>query len=259
MLEKQGELVPGNARIRPHPDHARAGRLVLFDMDDTLFDHALTSQEALRALRRREPSLVRKPLAELWRAYSRLLEEAHPAVVAGEISVDESRILRFQRLIEFCGGTATRAKGRELSLQYRGLYRKLRRPVPGAHRLLERVHPRAIVGVVSNNRVAEQEEKVAFLQFGPLIDFMVISEGAGVAKPDPKIFEMALFRASVPPENSVMIGDSWENDVLGARAAGIRAVWFNRFGAPAPEPLEVPVVTSFRRPLEVERVLLGPR
>jgi FMN phosphatase YigB (HAD superfamily) len=33
-----------------------------------------------------------------------------------------------------------------------------------------------------------------------------------------------------------MVGDSWENDVLGARAAGIRAVWLNRRGVLIPDP-----------------------
>ena len=34
----------------------------------------------------------------------------------------------------------------------------------------------------------------------------------------------------------VMVGDSWAADVLGARAAGIRAIWFNPDCAPSPEP-----------------------
>jgi len=43
-----------------------------------------------------------------------------------------------------------------------------------------------------------------------------------------------------------MIGDAWETDIAGARAAGIRPVWFNRFGAPSPDPsvTEVHSLTS---------------
>ena len=33
-----------------------------------------------------------------------------------------------------------------------------------------------------------------------------------------------------------MIGDAWGTDIEGARAAGIRPVWFNRFGAASPDP-----------------------
>ena len=233
------------------------GSVVLFDMDDTIFDHALTSQAALRELRRTEPPLRSRSVVALWQEYSRLLEEAHPAVLSGAITVEESRIRRFAKLVSFAGGPSDRANAERLSKRYRALYRQFRRPVPGVRGLLERIHRRVTVGVVTNNQVAEQEEKLAFLGVDRTIDFMIVSEAAGVAKPDPRIFELALERAHAPPERSVMIGDSWENDILGARSAGIRAVWFNRFARPRPAPLEVAEVESFRRPAEVERILLG--
>lgn len=231
---------------------------MLFDMDDTIFDHALTSRAALARLQRSEGALRSRSLSDLWHEYSRLLEEAHPAVVAGRITVAESRVQRFSTLLEFCGSRPIREEGARLSSLYRSFYRELRRPVPGVRGLLERVHRRARVGVVSNNQAAEQDEKLAFLRLTALVDFMIISEAVGVSKPDPRIFGLALERGGTGPENAVMIGDSWENDVLGARAAGIRAVWFNRFGAERPAPIDVAEVDSFRRPAAVERVLLGP-
>lgn len=239
-------------------DRQDSPALVLFDLDDTIFDHAFTSQAALARLRSTEPSLRGPSLPGLWQEYSRLLEEAHPAVVAGRVSVDEARIGRFSRLLAFCGADPTREEGVRLSKLYRSIYRELRRPVPGVRGVLERVHRRATVGVVSNNQVAEQDEKLAFLDLTSLVDFMIISEAAGVAKPDPRIFELALERGESSPDHAVMLGDSWENDVLGARAAGIRAVWFNRFAAHRPTPIEVDEIDSFRRPAAVERLLLGP-
>jgi len=243
--------------VRSEREGPHDASLVLFDLDDTIFDHALTSRAALGRLQRTEPGLRSRDLDEVWREYCRLLEEAHPEVVAGRVTVDESRIERFGRLLAYCGAAAPREEGARLSKEYRGFYRALRRPVPGARALLERIHRRATVGVVSNNQVAEQDEKLAYLGLTPLIDFMIISEAAGVAKPDPRIFELALERGRSAPESAVMIGDSWANDVLGARSAGIRAVWFNRFGAARPDPIEVAEVDSYRRPAAVERILLG--
>ena len=63
-----------------------------------------------------------------------------------------------------------------------------------------------------------------------------MSEDAGVSKPDPGIFMMALDALGTPPAEAVMVGDSWSADVIGARAAGIRAVWFNPHRLPSPEP-----------------------
>ena len=67
-----------------------------------------------------------------------------------------------------------------------------------------------------------------------LVDDVVSSRDVGVAKPDPFFYRAALLRAGPrrrPPagrERAVMVGDSWANDVEGARRAGLRAVWFNR-------------------------------
>jgi HAD superfamily hydrolase (TIGR01549 family) len=231
---------------------------VLFDMDDTIFDHALTCRAALRELRRSEQFLQRRGLDAVWREYSRLLEAVHPDVLAGLRTPDDARTERFRLLATFCGTRITREEAEALSRSYRSHYQGLRRAVPGAKKLLERLHRRTFVGVVTNNQVAEQEEKLAYLGLRDLVDLLVVSEGVGTAKPDPRIFEVVLDGAGVGPSDAVMLGDSWENDVLGARATGIRAVWFNRFGQLNPEPEVVMEIRSLRDPFEVERVLSGP-
>lgn len=237
---------------------SRLPRTILFDLDDTIFDHALTSRAALRELRSAEPIFRGRSLIELWKEYGRLLEEAHPQVLAGRVSIDQARTERFRRLAEFCGGRITEPEALSLSRRYRSRYQNLRRAVPGAPELLQRLHGRAAIGIVTNNQVAEQDEKLAYLGIRDLVDFMVISEGVGVAKPDPRIFEIALERGRSTPEEAVMLGDSWASDVLGARAAGIRPVWFNRFRLPSPEPRSVREVSSLRPAPSVERVLAIP-
>ncbi|HEX8648890.1 MAG TPA: HAD-IA family hydrolase [Thermoleophilaceae bacterium] len=63
-----------------------------------------------------------------------------------------------------------------------------------------------------------------------LVDEAVSSAEAGAAKPDPRAFEAALKAAGCGPEEAVHVGDSEENDVAGARAAGIRPVLLRRDG-----------------------------
>jgi putative hydrolase of the HAD superfamily len=66
------------------------------------------------------------------------------------------------------------------------------------------------------------------------VDAVVTSAEAGVAKPDPAIFERALDLAGAVADEAVHVGDSLDNDVAGARAAGIRPVLVARDGdAPA--------------------------
>ena len=69
----------------------------------------------------------------------------------------------------------------------------------------------------------------------PLVDAVVISAELGVAKPDPAIFRAALDRLGAGPDGALHVGDSLEDDVAGARAAGLEAVLVARNGAPAPE------------------------
>ncbi len=226
-------------------------------MDDTIFDHALTCRDALRAVRAAHPYFRRITLDTMWTEYSRLLEEEHPAILAGTVGPDVVRAERFRRLAARCGRTLSDREAARLSRAYRRQYQAKRRGIPGAKRLLERLHGRTVIGIVTNNQVGEQETKLSFLGIRPLVDFMVVSEGVGVAKPDPRIFRIALDRAAAEPAQTVMVGDSWFSDVVGARSAGIRPVWFNRFHRPRPQPIPVAQVDSFRASRRVESALAG--
>lgn len=57
------------------------------------------------------------------------------------------------------------------------------------------------------------------------IDLVVASAEAGVAKPDPAIFRIALARAGCEAAEAVMIGDRLDNDIAPAKAVGMRTVW----------------------------------
>jgi putative hydrolase of the HAD superfamily len=62
-------------------------------------------------------------------------------------------------------------------------------------------------------------------------DVLAVSQTVGAEKPDPALFLHALGALGVAPERAVHVGDRWENDVLGARAAGLTAWFLDRDGA----------------------------
>lgn len=70
--------------------------------------------------------------------------------------------------------------------------------------------------------------QLASLGLGGLLDAVVTSAEAGVRKPDPEIFRVALRRLQCPPERALFVGDSLEVDIAGGRAAGIRSVLLDR-------------------------------
>jgi HAD superfamily hydrolase (TIGR01549 family) len=221
-------------------------RLVLFDMDDTLFDHSLTCRAALRQIRAEESGFRTWPLEELWGEYRRLLDSQSPKLSAAPRVYADLRAERFRRLGVLCGWTMGRSRAAELSARYREIYQRVRRPVPGAVALVRRVAQHARVGMVTNNEYREQEEKLEFLGVRDLVDPLVVSVRERVAKPDPRIFRIALDRARARPRETVMVGDSWTNDVLGARNVGIRPIWFNRFELAPPTRHRVEQLRSFR-------------
>lgn len=83
------------------------------------------------------------------------------------------------------------------------------------------------LGVVSNwdTRLRAISEGIGLDR---LVDFVVISAEVGFRKPDPRIFEEALRRAGVPAGEAVHVGDLPEEDVEGARRAGLGAFLIDR-------------------------------
>lgn len=68
------------------------------------------------------------------------------------------------------------------------------------------------------------------LELTPHVDCLLDSCEEGVEKPDPRLFEIALERSGAKAETTVHVGDIYQVDVVGARAAGIRAVLLDAAG-----------------------------
>lgn len=204
-------------------------KVILFDLDDTLYDHAHSSREGLRAIQAHHDALVSIPLEVLVKEFRAVLEATHLRVLAGDLSPDEARVERLQAILRRHQYEPSAAEILDLVECYRRAYVTGQRPVPGSARVLKGLRSLgAGIGIVTNNFTEEQWKKLRICSLDSLIDFMVTAESVGVAKPHPAIFRAALNRAGVPPCESVMVGDSWDADVMGARKLGLSAVWFNR-------------------------------
>lgn len=78
--------------------------------------------------------------------------------------------------------------------------------------------------VVVSNANGRMRAALDRVGLGPHVDLVIDSHEEGVEKPDPRIFRRALERAGARPESTVHVGDLFHTDVVGARAAGLRAV-----------------------------------
>jgi putative hydrolase of the HAD superfamily len=97
--------------------------------------------------------------------------------------------------------------------------------LPHARETLLALRQRYKLVLLTNGASCLQREKLAASGIGDLLDHVVVSGDLGVGKPDTRIFLTALVEARVGPAEAVMVGDSAERDIEGARRTGIAAIW----------------------------------
>lgn len=120
-----------------------------------------------------------------------------------------------------------------------------RRPIEPMVALVRELRARGAAIVAVSNSEGHLADLLAEIELAPLFDTIIDSARVGVAKPDPRIFEIALERLGSPePELAIHVGDSWAADVEGARAAGWKAIWYrSRSGSPGSDAT-VPIATN---------------
>ncbi|CAE6950961.1 MULTISPECIES: HAD family hydrolase [Pseudomonas] len=201
-------------------------KLITFDLDDTLWDVTPVMQDAETALRNwlvmYAPKLGAVPVEHLWAIRNRLLE-AEPGL-KHRLSELRRRIL----LNALCGAGYPASEAKALAETGFQVFLAARHQVElfaEVHPTLEALASRYKLGVITNGNA-----DVRRLGLADYFQFALCAEDLGVGKPDPKPFEEALRLAGVAPEHAVHIGDHQSDDIGGAKAAGLRAIWFNPQG-----------------------------
>ena len=118
---------------------------------------------------------------------------------------------------------------------------------PHAHETLSYLQSKYTLHLISNGFKESQDVKIGNTGIGKYFQHVVLSEMAGVNKPDRAIFQYALDLAGAVKDQSIMIGDSLEADVYGALNFGMDAVYFNPLNAEKPD--DVPVQINHLREL----------
>jgi HAD superfamily hydrolase (TIGR01549 family) len=196
-------------------------RAVLFDLDDTLCDTIGTrpqrARKALEWLCARQPHL---PLEELVSAALEPLGEPRSVRGLGRVLHDL--------------GLEHTPEAAEVLRIFDGHHDPIQR-FPTVKETVVRLHERYVLGVISNAEGWCQRRKLAHLGLEPYVACLVVSGDVGCEKPDPRIFRRALELIGVAPDEAVFVGDRLDVDVAGAKAAGMRAIWFNHWGGTLPE------------------------
>lgn len=232
-------------------------KAIIFDLDDTLFDHRSCSRNALNRVRERYPFFRNTTLDEMEKTHLQLLNEIHLSyVLSNKMTLDEARTARFNLMLKYTGNETNDELAKEIAIFYNEWYEKDEwNSVPGAYELLQTLKEKYKIGIISNNFTKHQIIKLERCGLTELIDEVVTSEEAGYTKPDKRIFYLMLSRLNLSAHEAIMIGDSWEVDITGALNAGIKSIWFNRFNLPSPNPAMSREINSFIPPENVIKII----
>ena len=225
---------------------------VLFDLDNTLFDHEKTQNAAIKILcdNRHIDFQAFYPLFHLYN------KEGWRELAAGLINVPSMRILRFRNTLDALH--IFHLDPAELSGEYLALYAKIVYLVEGAREVLLELKSHFILGVVTNGASDIQQKKIERSALDHLFDFIVTVDEAGCSKPSPAFFEIAFQKAGVPPENITCVGDNFLEDIVGAARAGAgRTVWFNPRNDPVPEEYHIKPDLIISSLLDLPKYLLS--
>ena len=119
------------------------------------------------------------------------------------------------------------------------------RVLPGVPEALDRLEGAGVRMVVVSNSEGTVEAMLRKVGLRPYFREVLDSEVEGVRKPARDIFEMALAAAGSLPRETLMVGDSWPADVLGAHALGIESALVDPFGVFPVSGFSAPDVPRF--------------
>lgn len=103
--------------------------------------------------------------------------------------------------------------------------------MPHAREVLEYLAPKYNLYILSNGFKELQSHKMKSSGIDTYFKKIVLSDDIGVLKPWPEIFHFALSATQSELRESLMIGDSWENDITGAAGVGMHQAFYNISGA----------------------------
>lgn len=224
--------------------------VVLFDLDNTIVDFEAAQRAAFASIMadvgvahgERHLDLFIRVSKPLWHRVER-----------GTMSLKNLNAARWQALTDALG---LAIDPKPHAIAYLDRLAHAGKLMPGAREVLDALHGRVRLGLVTNGYRQVQRPRLAAFDLARYFDAVVISGELGIAKPSPAFFATALDQlAHTDPATVLVVGDSLTSDMAGARASGMRCCWFNPAGLEPPTDIEVDHVVGELR--EITAIVLG--
>lgn len=217
-------------------------RHLFFDLDHTLWDFNANAEESLREIYRFF-NLESRAIGTFHEFYSIYIK--HNATLwsrfeKGYISVEELKWKRMWRtLLDF--QIADERLSKEMSEYFLEILPQKKRVFEYTYEILEYLTAKKYsLHLITNGFEKTQKIKLESAGLTKYFKIVVTSETSNSVKPKKEIFEYAIAKAKCRMEESIMIGDNLNADILGAKNAGMDSVFVNHINA---ETNETPTYT----------------
>jgi putative hydrolase of the HAD superfamily len=217
-------------------------RAVLFDLDDTLNDRTASWMAFVK--------LIASPSVQLIDPAA--IEAVHARIVASDHGGYRPKRELFEELSAVLPLKAP-VTAEDFEVFWRAHFPDCMVAREGMLEILSALRKRGLaIGIVTNGQAVTQMRKIEALGIRTMVDSIVISESAGVKKPDPRIFEMALNELKTEASTALFVGDDPKRDVLGAARGGMRTAWL-RLGREWPSRFARPnyMIMELREVLDI--------
>ncbi len=205
-------------------------RALLLDLDDTLVDHRGAAERGVRAwLRGLGLGDTEAELEEHVERWFVLEARHYERAQRRELTYTEQRRVRVRAFLPGWD-LADDALADDVFAGFLGCYQAAWRAFDDAAATIERALADGLrVGILTNGQLAVQTEKLRRTGLLRADVPVFASSELPAAKPDRRAYLTACTALGVAPDATVMVGDSLRHDVVGARAAGLRARLLDRY------------------------------
>ena len=209
---------------------------LVFDVDDTLYEQIVPFENAFRSLFDIDIDIEKFYL--LSRYYSDVKFEASRN---GEMTMDEYHIYRIQEAAKDLGVYLTDEQALSMQKEYKKNQQKLKMSDTTISILELAKKNNVKLGVITNGPSEHQWAKVDALGVEKWIprENIIVSGDLGINKPDVRIFAAMQEKLQLGVESLYYIGDSLENDIVGANNAGWKSIWINRYKQKSPKEVDI--------------------
>ena len=203
---------------------------LFIDLDDTLWDIHRNSRECLAEIFNDYGyNKYYKTFDDYYNAYMPSNHHLWGLYRNGDIDKDELIVERFLVPVrEFGIDDADYAK--KLSDDFLERTTHKTKLVDGTMELLEYLKPKYQMHILSNGFKEVQYKKIENSGLKPYFDKIILSDEIGINKPHTDFFNYALAKSNAERSETLMIGDSWDADIVGAYNSNIDQLWFNPEG-----------------------------